>query len=179
MRFRGTVYRAHHPRWAFSPLSGEGAARHGGRFNPPGMPALYTACRMQTAWAEAQEAFPFKAQPMTLCAYEVDCADVLDLSNAPARSTAGVDRATLACPWEDLADRNLTPPSWDLARRLRGEGVAAIIVPSFAAGATAEDINIVFWRWGPDRPHRLRVIDDDGRLPRNDLSWREEPQGEA
>jgi hypothetical protein len=27
------VYRAHNPRWSFSPHSGDGAARYGGRFN--------------------------------------------------------------------------------------------------------------------------------------------------
>lgn len=173
MRLRGLVYRAHHPRWAFSPTSGEGAARHGGRFNPQGMPALYTSRRMQTAWLEAQQAFPFKAQPLTLCAYEVDCADVADLTDAADRATLGVTPETLACPWEDLADRRVTPPSWDLARRLQAEGIAAIIVPSFAARATAADVNVVFWRWGAALPHRLLVIDDERRLPRDQSSWRD------
>ncbi|WP_439546652.1 RES domain-containing protein [Sandarakinorhabdus sp.] len=29
------------PRWSHAPLSGAGAALHGGRFNRPGVPALY------------------------------------------------------------------------------------------------------------------------------------------
>ena len=62
IRFTDPVYRAHHPRWAFDPVSGEGARRHGGRFNRPGTPALYTALRMETAWLEAQQGFAFKAQ---------------------------------------------------------------------------------------------------------------------
>ena len=45
VRFRGRVYRAHNPHWAHSPLSGEGAARHGGRYNRKGTPALYTSPR--------------------------------------------------------------------------------------------------------------------------------------
>jgi RES domain-containing protein len=135
------------------------------------MPALYTAQRMQTAWTEAQQAFPFKAQPMTLCAYEVDCTDVLDLTDTAEQRAQGINRATLACPWEDLASRREMPPSWDLTQRLHAAGIAAIIVPSFAAGATAADINMVFWSWGPDLPHLLRVIDDEGRLPRDERSW--------
>jgi RES domain-containing protein len=35
-------------------------ARHGGRFNPLGTPALYTALRPETAWLEAQQGFAFK-----------------------------------------------------------------------------------------------------------------------
>jgi RES domain-containing protein len=71
VRFRAVVWRAHHPRWAFKPASGQGAALHGGRFNRVGVPALYASLRFETAWLEAQQAFPFKAQPMTLCGYQV------------------------------------------------------------------------------------------------------------
>ena len=80
-------------------------------------------------------------------------------------------RRPLACPWEALADRRETPPSWELARRLTGQGVAAIIVPSFAAGATPADRNVVFWSWGAALPHRLTIIDDEQRLPRDQSSW--------
>ena len=41
MRFRGIVYRAHNPQWSWTPLSGEGARRRGGRLNRRGVPALY------------------------------------------------------------------------------------------------------------------------------------------
>ncbi|SOD99859.1 RES family NAD+ phosphorylase [Caenispirillum bisanense] len=172
MKLVTTVYRAHHPRWSFAPLSGEGAARHGGRFNPPGVPALYTARRMETAWLEAQQGLPFKAQPMTLVAHDVACDDVLDLTDAATPAAAGVDPADLSCSWEDLARRGVEPPSWRLARRLLGDGVAAVVVPSFAPGADADHVNVVFWRWGPEAPHAVRVIDDHGRLPHDDASWR-------
>ena len=43
MRFQELVYRAHNPEWSWTPLSGEGARRHGGRFNRRGVPALYLA----------------------------------------------------------------------------------------------------------------------------------------
>lgn len=71
--FAGLVYRAHNPRWAYAPTSGEGAARHGGRFNPRDVPALYAALDPKTAWMEAQQGMPFKAQPLTLVGYRVDC----------------------------------------------------------------------------------------------------------
>ena len=172
MRLRGIVWRAHNPRWAFDPASGRGAALYGGRFNRPGRPALYTSMRVETAWFEAQQAFPFKAQPMTLCGYDVDCEDVVDLTDLATLAALGVDHAALACPWERLADDGETPPSWSLADRLIEEGRAGIVAPSFAFGASGADVNVIFWRWGPDPPHQLRVIDDAGRLPKNDASWR-------
>ena len=104
------MYRAHNPRWSFAPHSGDGAARYGGRFNPVGVPTLYTSRRMETAWLEAQQGFPFKAQPLTICAYEVDCTDIADLSEENGRREFGVVMADLTCAWEDLADRRIEPP---------------------------------------------------------------------
>lgn len=40
-------------------------------------------------------------------------------------------------------------------------GIAGVVVPSFAKGAVAADINAVFWDWAPNPPHQVRVIDDD------------------
>ena len=172
MRLRGRLYRAHNPRWAFAPTSGNGAARHGGRFNPTGMAALYTSRRMETAWREAQQGFAFKAQPLTVCAYDVDCADVADLTDPATCAGLRVDPADLACPWEDDASQGRDPASWRLTRRLFAAGTAGIVVPSFAPGATGADRNVVFWRWSDALPHRVVVIDDEARLPRDDTSWR-------
>lgn len=166
------MYRAHHPGWAFAPESGEGAERHGGRFNPRGIPALYTSLRLQTAWLEAQQSFAFKAQPMTLVAYQVECADVIDLTDPAVRGQADTPEIVLACPWRDFADRRKEPRSWALARRLIAAGCAAALVPSFAIGAGPGDLNAVFWRWGGAPPHRVTPIDEFGRLPRDRLSWR-------
>jgi RES domain-containing protein len=172
VKLTGFVYRAHNPRWAFAPDSGQGAASVGGRFNPVGMPALYTARRFETAWLEAQQAFPFKAQPMTLCAYEVECEDVLDLTDADILAAHGIAPAELACAWKDLSTRGIKPPSWAITERLAAAGTAGVVVPSFAKGAVEADVNVVFWDWTPIPPHQVRVIDDDQRLPRDGSSWR-------
>lgn len=172
MRLSGFVYRAHNPRWAFAPDSGLGTASTGGRFNTIGMPALYTSRRFETAWLEAQQGFPFKAQPMTLCGYEVDCENLLDLTDTAILAAHGIGLMDLACAWKDLSTRGIKPPTWVLTERLIANGIAGIIVPSFASGAGAADINVVFWDWAPTPPHQVRAIDDDGRLPRDDTSWR-------
>jgi RES domain-containing protein len=164
LRWKGVVFRAHHPRWAFDPLSGEGAKQYGGRFNAVGTPALYTALTPEAAWAEAQQGFAFKAQPLTLCAYHVDCADVLDLTTPAACAGAGIDPEDVAGPWEDFASAKLPVPTWLLHERLAGEGVAAIMVPSFAPAAPIGGCNMVFWDWGAVLPHKVVVVDDYGRL---------------
>lgn len=165
MRLTGTVFRAHHPRWSFAPASGTGAAIYGGRFNPVGMPALYTSLRMETAWMEAQQGFPLKAQPLTICAYDVDCDDVADLTRAQDRARFGIAAEDLRCAWKSLLAHGIVPPTWQLARRLVAAGIAAIIVPSFVRGARPDDRNVVFWDWSDQPPHRLQVIDDENRLP--------------
>jgi RES domain-containing protein len=43
--------------WALLPLSGAGAARFGGRWNPLGAATIYAAREMSTAWAEYNQGF--------------------------------------------------------------------------------------------------------------------------
>ncbi len=80
MRFEGIVYRAHDPRWAFSPLSGDGAKKTGGRFNPPGLAALYLSLEAITALKEATHGLPRRVEPFIFCSYEVDCDNIAQTS---------------------------------------------------------------------------------------------------
>jgi len=165
-RYRGLVYRAHNPKWSSAPVSGTGAMRRGGRFNRIGAPALYTSLDPKTAWMEAQQGFPFKPQPMTLVAYEVDCADVVDLGDPDVQAALGVSISDLAGAWEDMASLGIHPLTWTLADRLIDDGVAAIIVQSFAPGCGPDDRNLVFWAWSEVPPHLVSAIDDHGRASR-------------
>ena len=124
-----------------------------------------------TAIKEAGQGLALKIEPLLLCSYEVDCQDILDLTTPAGLKAAGVPAPDLACGWMLLAHEGKPPPTWTLARRLVGDGLAGVIVPSFAPGATAQDRNLVLWRWGPDRPHKATVHDPSGRLPRNQQSW--------
>jgi RES domain-containing protein len=171
LRFRATCYRAHDPKWSFKPLSGEGAAVHGGRFNPQGMPALYLALSIDTAIKEANRGFAFKINPCVLCCYDVDCEDVADLRTDAGLAAHGIAPADLACAWlSDALDRR-EPASWRVARRLMSRGIAGVLVASFAPSATPNDQNLVLWKWSAKPPHQVAVFDPSGRLPRNQLSW--------
>ena len=164
MRVQGVVYRAHDPRWAWSPLSGEGARRHGGRFNKPGVPTLYTSFSVSGA---VREVSPMgrRMQPLVLCAYEVDVALVVDALDSAEKEALGIIDADLDCPtWrlDLLAGR--TPASHAVADRLMSDGFAGMRVRSYAEGGGERDVNLVLWRWGDSRPNRVALIDDDRRL---------------
>ena len=163
MRFRGLLYRALNPIHARDPLSGEGARRYGGRFNPRGIPALYTTQSVMTAIREANQVGSL--QPTTLVACEADVGPIFDATDPAALAVQGLTPADLAA--DDWRARMLAAgkaPTQRLAERLKVEGFAGMQVRSFAKGATDADLNLVLWVWGSDAPTKLRLVDDEGRL---------------
>lgn len=171
MRFEGRCYRGHDPAWSFTPLSGDGAAITGGRFNRKGDAALYLSLDIMTAVAECTQGFSHRLQPLLMCEYEVDCDDIADLSDEVGRQYHDVAWDDLACGWLTCLRERCDAPSWLAADRLRNAGYSGIIVPSFVPGASEANRNLVLWKWGPELPHRVMVYDPSGRLPKNQLSW--------
>ena len=124
---RASAYRAHDPRWSFKPLSGDGAAVHGGRFNPKGTPALYVALDPMTAIKEAAQGFARKFEPCVLCTYEIDCEDVVDLrGERPPQRSAASARRTWPAPGSRRPRPGASRASWRLARRLIADGAAGV-----------------------------------------------------
>ncbi len=171
MRFRGECFRAHDPNWAWSPLSGAGAALKGRRFNWPGLETLYLSLTYNTVFREVSGGFAHRLTPYVLCSYDVDCDGIADLRTDADRAALGVDLSDLACAWGNALVAGREPDSWTVVRRLMTAGHAGILVPSFANGATADDQNLVLWRWGPDLPHKVMVYDPTRKIPKNQLSW--------
>ena len=163
MRYQGLLYRALNPIRAREPLSGEGARLHGGRFNPKGIPALYTALSVMTAIREANQIGTL--QPTTLVSYEADITPVFDASDADALGAYDLTPADLVAEDWRLQMRALgKTPTQILAEKLIADGYAGLRVPSFAKGSTGEDLNMVLWVWGNTLPAKLVLIDDEGRL---------------
>ena len=169
VRVRRRCWRVLAPRWAHAPLSGAGAARHGGRYNAPGTPALYLSEDLLTAIAEYEQELGIR--PGTFCAYDVEVADMIDLLQETSRAGLDVTMDDLLAPWQEIAFvRGEQPPTWTLARRLQQDGFAGARVPSAVLSSAA---NLVLWRWndGPDR--RVIAHDPLGDLPINQSAWRQ------
>jgi RES domain-containing protein len=161
--YRGRLYRALNPIYARAPLSGEGARRYGGRFNPKGTPALYCSLSIMTAVREANQAGTL--QPTTLVEYDAEIDGVFDSSDETALQAEGMDMAALsATTWRDEMKSQGEARTQTFARTLITKGYCALLVRSFALGATEQDRNLVLWRWGKVPPARLSLIDDEGRL---------------
>lgn len=76
-----------------------------------------------------------------------------------------MSNSDLACPtWEAEMLAGSIPTSQALADRLIAAGYAGMRVRSFAAKTHADNLNLVLWTWGTDRPVRVVLIDDEGRL---------------
>ena len=163
MHYRGKLFRALNPAYAREPLSGRGAALHGGRFNPKGMPALYASLSVMTALREAHEAGDL--QPTSLLGYQADVENVFDSRHEAALDAFGMDADAPADPgWRDRMKAGRKAPTQLFAARLAAEGFHGLLVRSFAPGATGEDLNLVLWSWANAAPSRLALIDDEGRL---------------
>lgn len=163
MHYRGRLYRALNPVHALEPLSGRGAALHGGRFNPRGMPALYASLSVLTALREASQAGTL--QPTTLVSYEADIGNVFDARDEAALAAFGMDEAALGdAAWRDRMRAVGKSPTQAFGEALHGAGFHGLLVRSFAAGASAEELNLILWTWGEAAPARLSLIDDEGRL---------------
>jgi RES domain-containing protein len=161
--YTGKLYRALNPVYAREPLSGEGAGRYGGRFNPRGTPALYCSLSILTAVREANQVGSL--QPTTLVSYEAEIEAVFDSTDAAALKVEGIDTAALsATNWRDEMNAKEEARTQTIARSLMSNGYNGLLIRSFAPGAKEDDLNLVLWRWGDAPPARLILIDDEGRL---------------
>ena len=83
------------PRWSHRPLSGERGAKRGGRWNAPGLRALYVG--------SVQYEQDLGIRLGTLCAYDVDADGIADLNDLVTVRAIGVEPADLECPWKQIA----------------------------------------------------------------------------
>lgn len=154
--FEGLLYRAIHPRSNVEPLTGRWAARLGGRFNRVGREALYTSLSALTALREV--ARDGRLQPTLFVSFDARLERIVDAE------ASGLDHGVLSDPdWKWANRRGEVAPSQALAEGLMAQGAHGLLVRSIAPDAGPLERNLVLWRWDAST---LRVVDDEGRLPR-------------
>jgi len=161
-----TLWRAYVPRWAHLPLSGEGAARFGGRWNPVGAPTIYAARELSTAWAEYNQGFV--QHPALIVQLRLTGARLADLTEPIVFAELEVDPAIHEIEWRAMLDEGSEPPTHALRERLLEAGWDGVVYPSFMSPGGA---CVALWRWNTEGSPRLDVIDPEGRLPKSPASW--------
>jgi RES domain-containing protein len=162
-------YRYLTPRWSYLPLSGAGAATGGGRFNRPGIEALYLSTEPETAYAELKQGASI-APPATLAAYKVRADEIVDFSGDFDPATWSPDWASWNADWKHIAriERRI-PPSWILADGVIAAGRRGLLFPSTRRpGGT----NLVLFSANLTGGDALTVHDPHGDLPVDQSSWR-------
>ena len=164
-----TAYRMHAPKWAAAPLSGAGAALHGGRANRPGTQALYLALDPATAIREYQQLSTLMP-PGTLVSYTVRLAPVIDFRDGFVLAVWPDLWAEFHCDWRELwFNRQVEPPCRALADQVTAVGAKGIL---FASTLAVGGINLVVYNDALALGDTLQVYDPTGALPKNQESWR-------
>lgn len=161
------LWRAYVPRWSHLPLSGEGAARFGGRWNPVGVPTIYAARELSTAWAEYNQGFV--QHPALIAQLELTGARLVDTTDPSILREWGLDEDIHKTEWRSELDNGAVAATYAAYHRLVGAEVDGVIYPSFMSpGGTC----VALWRWNQSDGPVLRVVDPHGRLPTTSASWR-------
>lgn len=133
-------------------VSGEGAARHGGRWNPPRVRAVYGALDPVTAVKEVYQQFlryGFKdsdIKPRVIAGLRVEAHRLLDLTNAKVRREIGCRLADLLEEgWAAARKAGGGPLTQAIGRGCRDGGFEGLLVPS---AADRSGTNVVLF---PDR----------------------------
>jgi RES domain-containing protein len=162
-------HRFHSPDWAHLATSGAGAAANGGRFNRPGVEALYLSVEPETALVEYRQGATI-TPPATLVAYRVDVDQVVDFRAGYDAAIWPDEWAAAVCDWKYISRiERRDPPTWRIGDALMRDGIKGLLFPSYRhPGGT----NLVLFCANLRTDDRIIAHDPEGKLPRNQSSWR-------
>jgi RES domain-containing protein len=118
------VYRLIRARWVGQALTGEGARRYGSRWNPKGVPMVYTASTLSLAALEALVHFAIDTAPLDYVALTIRVPD--DAVERVAANTLPAGWNAMAAPaaCQEVGAR------WAAEGRSLGLAVPSVVVPS-------------------------------------------------
>lgn len=162
------VYRMHTPKWASLPVSGAGAAKHGGRANRPGIAALYLAFEVETAIQEYKQVSTLLG-PGTLVTYGLSVAPIIDFRKGYQSELWSPLWEEFFCDWRELwFNQRIEPPSWVLGDAAIKAGCKGVIFPSRVCPGGN---NVVIYCDQLQAADKIEVYDPTGSLPKNQDSW--------
>lgn len=164
-----TAYRMLVPRWSHAPISGAGAALHGGRVNRPGIDALYLSLDTDTAIQEYQQTSAL-LPPGTLVTYQIDLTPIVDFS-------AGFNATTWPALWEDFFcdwrecwfNRHVEPPSWVIGDEIVAAGAKGVLYPS---ASKSGGFNLAIYTATLSASDQVAAYDPSHSLQQDQSSWK-------
>lgn len=144
-------------------LDGKGAARRGGRWNPPGVAAVYGSTTDTVALEECKAHDRYygvvTTAPRLLVAVRAKLSRVLDLQRADVRRALGVTLAELeAEDWRRLSERGIESQAQAVGRAASGAELSGMLVPSFAVDG---GLNVVVFPGRLPPGDRLEVVEGE------------------
>lgn len=143
-------------------LSGEGARRRGGRWNPPGLPTLYGSTTDTTALEECKANDRcygvVTKSPRLLVAIEASLARAVDLTDVALRRKLGVTLEELAAEdWRKLLGSGRESLTQTLGRAVAASGGSGLLARS---AAVLRGVTVAVFP-GLSRQDRLAVVGGD------------------
>lgn len=143
-------------------LSGEGARRFGGRWNPPGLATLYGSTTDMTALEECKANDRYYGVqtkgPRLLVAIEVELNRVLDLTKPEVRRGLGLTLTELTAEdWRKLLDAGRESLTQALGRAVAAVGASGLLARS---AVVKRGVNGVVFP-GASLADRLKVVEGD------------------
>ena len=136
-----TAYRSVVPEYAKADdlISGKGSFKYGGRWNPPGIAAIYASNSPETAMAETLSHVRYyglpvhSVMPRMFVALSFNLACVLDLLDGEIRQRLAVSkRRMIQTDWRSEVYAGHEPITQMLGRAVTAVGLEGILVPSSA-----------------------------------------------